>query len=179
MLCTRTGRQSGHPPGHAHQPRQKETAYVQHNQTPRAGGACGRHARGLYDHRGHRRTRAVADKPAAAVAFTYTASWARNGGTLSTTLPSGEGFSGQYVQIASTSTVDTIEPSLRDPAWIDWGPFDTLWFHGSDKVVATLFGDKGDVMRCRFRLNDPERGMPGGGVGQCQVSNGSHIDARF
>ncbi len=122
---------------------------------------------------------AVADKPAAAVAFTYTASWARNGGTLSTTLPSGEGFSGQYVQIASTSTVDTIEPSLRDPAWIDWGPFDTLWFHGSDKVVATLFGDKGDVMRCRFRLNDPERGMPGGGAGQCQVSNGSHIDARF
>jgi len=122
---------------------------------------------------------AVPDKPAAAVAFTYTASWARNGGTLSTTLPSGEGFSGQYVQIASTSPVDTIEPSFWDPTWINWGPSDTLWFHRSDKVVATLIGDKGDVMRCSFRLNDPERGMPGGGVGQCQVSNGSHIDARF
>ncbi len=97
---------------------------------------------------------AVPDKPAAAVAFTYTSSRARNGGTLSTTLPSGEGFSGQYVQITSTSTVDTIDPFFWDPVsvWADWG---------------------------RFRLNDPERGMPGGGAGQCQVSNGSHIDARF
>lgn len=132
---------------------------------------------------------AVPDKPAAAVAFTYTASWARNSGTLSTTLPSGEGFSGQYVQITSTSTVDMIDPSFWDPAWMDWGPFDTPWSDGGDfktfvtndsrKVVATLFGDQGDVMRCRFRLSDPERGMPGGGVGQCQVSNGSHIEARF
>ncbi len=134
---------------------------------------------------------AVPDKPAAAVAFTYTSSRARNGGTLSTTLPSGEGFSGQYVQITSTSTVDTIDPFFWDPVsvWADWGLFDTPWFDGGDvstfvtnysrKVVATLFGDQGDVMRCRFRLNDPERGMPGGGAGQCQVSNGSHIDARF
>jgi hypothetical protein len=132
---------------------------------------------------------AVPDKPAAAVAFTYTSSWARNGGTLSTTLPSGEGFSGQYVHITSTSTVDTIDPYFWNPVWADWGPFGTPWYDGGDfptfvknysgKVVATLFGDQGDVMRCRFRLSDPERGMPGGGVGQCQVSNGSHIDARF
>src|SRR4029453_10051508 len=45
---------------------------------------------------------AVPDKPAAAIAFTYTASWGRHGGTLSTTLPSGENFSGQYVHITST-----------------------------------------------------------------------------
>ena len=129
------------------------------------------------------------DKPAAAVAFTYTSSWERHGGALSTTLPSGEGFSGQYVQITSTSTVDTSDPFFWNPDWADWNPFSTPWFDGSDgstvvkkysgKVVATLFGDKGDVMRCRFRLHDPERGMPGGGVGQCQVSNGSHIDAHF
>jgi hypothetical protein len=132
---------------------------------------------------------AVPDKQAAAVAFTYTASQGRNGGTLSTTLPSGEGFSGQYVQITSTSTVDTSDPFFWHPDWADWNPFSTPWFDGSDvstsvkqysgKVVATLFGDKGDVMHCRFRLHDPERGMPGGGVGQCQVSNGSHIDAHF
>jgi hypothetical protein len=129
------------------------------------------------------------DKPAAAVAFTYTASWGRHGGTLSTTLPSGESFSGQYVQITSTSTVDTSDPFFWNPDWADWNPFSTPWFDGSDvstfvkkysgKVVATLFGDKGDSMHCRFRLNDPKLGMPGGGVGQCQVSNGSHIDARF
>ena len=129
------------------------------------------------------------DKPAAAVAFTYTASQGRHHGTLSTTLPSGEGFSGQYVHITSTSAVDTSDPFFWHPDWADWNPFSTPWFDGSDgstvvkhdsgKVVATLFGDKGDVMHCRFRLHDPERGMPGGGVGQCQVSNGSHIDAHF
>ena len=129
------------------------------------------------------------DQPAAAVAFTYTASWGRHGGTLSTRLPSGEGFSGQYVPITSTRTVDARDPFFWHPDWADWNPFSTPWFDGSDgstsvttysgKVVATLFGDQGNVMRCRFRLHDPERGMPGGGVGRCQVSNGSHVDALF
>ena len=75
---------------------------------------------------------AVPDKLAAAVAFTYTASWGRHGGTLSTTLPSGEGFSGQYVHITSTSTVDTRDPFFWNPDWADWNPFSTPWFDGSD-----------------------------------------------
>jgi hypothetical protein len=50
------------------------------------------------------------DKPAAAVAFTSTASQGRHHGTLSTALPSGEGFSSQYVHITSTSAVDTSDP---------------------------------------------------------------------
>src|SRR5262249_57488137 len=75
---------------------------------------------------------AVPDKPAAAVAFTYTASWGRHGGTLSTTLPSGEGFSGQYVHITSTSTVDTSDPFFWHPHSPDSNPFITPCFDATD-----------------------------------------------
>jgi len=132
---------------------------------------------------------AVPDTPAAAVVFTYTAAWARDGGTMSTRLPSGESFSGPYVPITSTSTVAALDPSVWALTWIDWGPsgtprrvcgpVSTCEMIDSVQVVATLYGDQGDVMHCRFGLHDPEHGMPGGGVGQCQVSNGSHIEARF
>jgi hypothetical protein len=47
------------------------------------------------------------------------------------------------------------------------------------KVVATLFGDRGDTTRYRFRLSVPERAMPGGGVGDCQVSDGGQLTAQF
>jgi hypothetical protein len=49
----------------------------------------------------------------------------------------------------------------------------------SGKVVATLFGDQGDSMRCRFQLTDPQAGLSGGGVGQCQVSNGWEINVQL
>jgi putative hemolysin len=34
-------------------------------------------------------------------------------------------------------------------------------------------------MRCRFTLRDPDAGMSGGGLGQCQLPDGSIIDAQF
>ena len=49
----------------------------------------------------------------------------------------------------------------------------------SGKVVTTLFGDKGNTMRCRFRHTNPEAGLSSGGVGECQVSNGGKIDVQF
>ena len=48
-----------------------------------------------------------------------------------------------------------------------------------NQAVATLFGDHSHSMRCRFRLSDPGEGLMGGGIGQCQVSDGSAIDAQF
>src|SRR5689334_16276363 len=72
-----------------------------------------------------------------------------------------ESFSGQYVHMTSTTTADTLPPAFGDAGWPAWGPFDTPWYDGtgyttvirnySGKVVATLFGDRGDTMRCRFR----------------------------
>jgi hypothetical protein len=49
----------------------------------------------------------------------------------------------------------------------------------SGRVVATLFGDKGNTMRCRFQLTNPEAGLSSGGVGECQVSSGGTIDVEF
>ncbi len=127
--------------------------------------------------------------PPVPVTFVYKTQPLGEGGTMTVDLPNGESFSGEYVQITSTSTADVVHPSFWAPMWDDWGPFGDPWFAGADfptfvrnysgKVVATLFGDRGDTMRCRFQLSSPERGMSGGGVGQCQVSNGGKIDANF
>jgi len=127
--------------------------------------------------------------PPTPVKFTYKTPPLGNGGTMTVTLPNGETFAGKYVHITSTSTVDAVHPRFWDPAWGYWSPFDTPWLDGADfpafvrnysgKVVAVLFGDRGDTMRCRFKLNDPLRGMRSGGVGDCQVSNGAQIAATF
>jgi hypothetical protein len=58
-----------------------------------------------------------------------------------------------------------------------WGPFGYPWLDGDDfpvfvrnysGQVVTLFGDRGDVRRCRFNLTVPEQGIRGGGVGECR-----------
>ena len=128
----------------------------------------------------------IPGKPATPVTFAYQSQRFGEGGTISVTLPSGELFNGKYLQVTSTTTADVIEPVFWGPVWDPWGD---PWFGGgndtafvrnySGKVVATLFGDKGDTMRCRFNLTNPDVGMGGGGVGECQVSNGTKIDAQF
>jgi hypothetical protein len=127
--------------------------------------------------------------PPTPVSFVYKSEAFGDGGTLNVTLPGGESFSGKYTQVTSTSTADVVHPVFWDPIWDDWGPFGNPWYPGADfstfvknysgKVVATLFGDRDDTMRCRFRLSSPESGMRGGGVGECQLSNGAKIDATF
>ena len=118
-----------------------------------------------------------------------------NGGTLSVTLPDGESYSGRYLQITSTSTVDTLGWGWGygygwGPYWGDWGAWGPGPWYGpadwtsfvrnySGSVVATLFGNAGHTMRCRFHLASPELGLSGGGVGECQTSDGRHIDAQF
>jgi hypothetical protein len=134
----------------------------------------------------------VPNQPAERVTMTYRTDRFDTGGTLSVTLPSGEHFSGRYVQVTSSSTVDTVGPTWASwgPMWTDWGPFGQTWVTGpsdvfsfrtnySGKVVATLFGDRGGVMRCRFNLVNPPSGMPDGGTGECQLSTGGKIDAQF
>ena len=65
-------------------------------------------------------------------------------------------------------------------AWFEpgWG-FDTFVQHYDGRVVVGLQGDKGHSARCRFTLKDTEAGMPGGGNGACQITDGGSIDAHF
>ncbi len=108
------------------------------------------------------------------------------GGTISTTLPDGEYFTGRYLQVTSETTADAFGPGWGgwgawNPFWGDWdgGDYETFIDNYTGKVVATLFGDRNHTMRCRFQLSDPAEGMTGGGVGECQVSNGDKIEATF
>ena len=118
----------------------------------------------------------------------------------------GERFHGTYVRVTSGTKLETVQPILADwgPLWegydgglgVDpwwWGPADGMPMGGymnaayypvfvrqySGKVVATLFGNQGHSMRCRFTLVRPQEGLMGGGVGACESSTGSKIAARF
>lgn len=135
----------------------------------------------------------IPGQPAQSVSMTYATDRFDEGGRLAVTLPSGERFAGRFVQVTSTTAVDTVGPTWAawgPPMWDEWGPFGETWVAGpsdlytfrrnySGRVVATLFGDRGSVMRCRFRLADPPVGLAGGGTGQCQLSTGGTIDAQF
>lgn len=109
------------------------------------------------------------------------------GGTINTELPSGEYFTGRYLQVTSDTTADSFGPGWVGwgpwgPGWSDWGggaDYATFVQNYSGKVIATLFGDRKNTMRCRFQLANPPDGMAGGGVGECQVTNGDVIQAQF
>jgi hypothetical protein len=112
------------------------------------------------------------------VTLTYVTDRFDEGGQITGTKPSGESFSGRFVQVTPTSTVDSVGPmwsTWSSPIWNDWGPFDETRIGGSadaatfrtnysGKVVATLSGDRGTVMRCRFELVN-RRAWQNGGTG--------------
>lgn len=115
------------------------------------------------------------------------------GGTISTTLPDGESFTGRYVQMSSEKTAQGIgtwgQWGVGSTDWGNWDEGMEPWIGGPDvmtsarawssKVVATLLGDRGGRIRCLFRLADPDEGMDKGGVGGCEVSGGGEITAEF
>ena len=109
-------------------------------------------------------------------------------GTMTATLPHAT-YQGRFFQITQQTQRQFIEPLWVGwrPGWGDWpywGPgdwADTTQFitRYSGKVVANLQSDGGGRMRCRLHLIDPARGMSGGGEGECQLSGGGTIAARF
>ena len=115
-------------------------------------------------------------------------------GTMTATLPSGESFSGRYLQVASDTDAEMLDPywggwGVGWGGWEPWTDDGGPWIAGADvptfvrnysgRVIATLLGDRGGRMRCRFHLADPDRGMSSGGVGECEVSGGGKISAEF
>ena len=128
--------------------------------------------------------------------FSYTETGGTRG-TMIAQLSNGQVFQGPFFQITSESVADYW------PLWNGWGP-GWGWGGGwggracgwgwggwgawgpsmqtitnySGQVLANLQGP-GGFMRCDFRLMSPRSGMAGGGVGACQLTNGTIIQAQF
>ena len=112
-------------------------------------------------------------------------------GTMAAVMPDGERFSGKYTVVKK----DMVRGAI-DPAWDGDGPPDasgeidnSMWGAARDraafvrthenKAIATLKGDRGTTMLCRFSLDAAEAGLRGGGAGSCQTSKGAKISAKF
>ncbi len=114
-------------------------------------------------------------------------------GNMTATMPSGETYSGRYLEVTAETDGEELAPFWMGwgVGWDDWGSEDDSdWMvAGADvpafsktysgKVIATLLGDRGGRMRCRFRLANPEEERGGGGVGECQTGDKQKIDATF
>jgi len=104
----------------------------------------------------------------------------------------GERYRGSYLLIQKTkvgSNAQNLYDVWAQPVWVGahptaawfepgWG-FDTFVQHYDGRVVVGLKGDKGDSARCRFTLTNTDAGMPGGGTGECQISDGGSLDVHF
>jgi hypothetical protein len=127
------------------------------------------------------------------VPFTWESTGVGHSGSIQTTLPDGQAFNGQFHQITATTTVPDIDGFYSSWYADGWGRPDWAWDGGwpyydapdeyikyyTGRAVAVLTSEGGTSMRCNFQLDDPERGMKGGGQGDCQLSNGERITAVF
>ena len=130
-------------------------------------------------------------QPPAPLTMTWESGIFGESGKMSALMPDGEKFSGTYTVVKEGMSRSKIEPawagdgSAHAQGEIDstmWGAArDPLAFIGAhlNKAVATLKGDRGTTMLCRFTLDAGEAGMRGGGAGECQTSKGAKITAQF
>jgi hypothetical protein len=101
--------------------------------------------------------------------------------------PTGERFKGNFVQVthevADTELVSMVGPlngftdavareggTTPQDVWTNAVDLGTLRTEYANRIVAVLFGDRGNAMRCGFRLFDPPRGSRGSGTGTCKIS---------
>ena len=80
-------------------------------------------------------------------------------------MPDGELFIGKLIE-------DPKAILAGAPAGMEYPAVDE--FRGNTE--AFLFGDRGNYMKCRFRLSDTVVGFKSGGFGLCQTSKGHVID---
>lgn len=131
-----------------------------------------------------------------------TFSWTETGGSqgrMAAQLSNGQIYQGLMFQITSESRVASYYEPLWNGwgrgfgwgrgwggrrwgygwgGWGPWGPDMETITHYSGQVLANLQGP-GGFMRCHFNLMSPSAGMAGGGIGQCQMPNGTIINAQF
>ena len=114
----------------------------------------------------------VVRRDAKRIELTYTDS--RLGkASLQTVLSGGERFEGKIVRIGWMGTQPDPAVSGDESTAFE----DVQLFDGN--AEATLSGNQGSIMKCRFKLTDSIIGLSSGGFGICQVSDGRVIDIFF
>lgn len=84
---------------------------------------------------------------------------------IQVTMPDGERFAGRTVK--QPTATDIVAPSGKSYAAVEE-------FQGNSE--AFLQGDRGNNMKCKFRLSDTVLGFKSGGFGLCETSDGRVID---
>ena len=114
----------------------------------------------------------VVRRDAKRIEITYTDS--RLGkGILQTVLQDGERFEGKIIRIGWMSGQSEPAVSDSEPTVFQ----DVQLFDGN--AEATLAGNKGNIMKCRFKVADSLIGLSSGGFGICEVTDGRVIDIFF
>jgi hypothetical protein len=134
---------------------------------------------------------AVTGQPSAPLTMMWNSGLFGESGKMSAVMPDGERFSGTYKVVKPGLSRTSLEPAWSgDAPGDEQGEIDdSMWGAGRDtvaflrryenKAVATLKGDRGTRMLCRFNLDAGGAGMGGGGTGECQTSKGAKITATF
>ena len=116
----------------------------------------------------------VIRRDAARIEITYTDSRVAVA-ELIAVLPSGEHFLGKSERLDRAKDVMETSPNQADDIAFHFEALQT--FPGN--VKATLSGNRGKIIQCRFKLTDVILGFSSGGTGLCQVSDGRVIDVFF
>ena len=115
----------------------------------------------------------VIRRDAKRIEITYTAS-RLTAAELTAVLPDGEQFRGKAESLDRTQ--DALETTSTGSH--QSGSFEAVQsFPGNSK--ATLSGNRGHVIKCRFKITDVIIGFSSGGTGICQISDGRVIDVFF
>ena len=114
--------------------------------------------------------RGVMRKDASRMSFDYSNSQIGNA-ELKVILPEAERFEGP-----AERGINQTRPKAGTTASMD--RFEAVEEFKGD-AEAVLFGDRGNIMQCRFLLTDVILGFKGGGFGICQLSDGRVIDVFF
>ncbi len=93
-------------------------------------------------------------------------------GQLQTVLPDGERFEGK---LAKPGDPESLAGANAGAASLNFPAVDEL----NANAEAVLAGDRGNFMKCRFRLTDVIIGLSAGGAGICQLTDGRIIDVFF
>jgi len=134
---------------------------------------------------------AVKGQPSAPLVMKWNSGLFGESGKISATMPDGEQFAGTYQVVKAGMAKSKLEPAWTgdEPDMYQGDIDNSMWGAGRDteaflrdyqnKAVATLKGDRGTRMLCRFNLDAGGVGMGGGGTGECQTSRGAKITATF